>query len=161
MVCAFTGHRPEKLPWKTDEQDPRCLALKAVLGQRLQSLYDSGCRTFLCGMARGCDTYFAEAVVRLRQRWADVRLIAYPGCGGQENRWPEDDRARYTALLQQCDEIVMTDVAYAHGCMLRRNAAMIRRADCLLSVYDGSGGGTGHTVSLARQKGIPIESVWL
>ena len=30
-VCAFTGHRPNKLPWRYDETDSRCVALKAVL----------------------------------------------------------------------------------------------------------------------------------
>ena len=30
-TCCFTGHRPDKLPWGTDESDPRCLALKARL----------------------------------------------------------------------------------------------------------------------------------
>lgn len=28
-ACAFTGHRPHKFPWKGDEADLRCVALKA------------------------------------------------------------------------------------------------------------------------------------
>ena len=28
-TCSFTGHRPEKLPWRDNEEDPRCLELKA------------------------------------------------------------------------------------------------------------------------------------
>lgn len=32
-ACAFTGHRPSKLPWKYDENDKRCIELKAVLAQ--------------------------------------------------------------------------------------------------------------------------------
>lgn len=30
-TCCFTGHRPEKLPWGTDEGDPRCRMLKKKL----------------------------------------------------------------------------------------------------------------------------------
>ena len=30
-TCCFTGHRPDKLPWGTDERDPRCTALKRRL----------------------------------------------------------------------------------------------------------------------------------
>ena len=26
--CCFTGHRPDKLPWRNDESDPRCVRLK-------------------------------------------------------------------------------------------------------------------------------------
>ena len=38
MICAFTGHRPEHLPWGSDERDPRCAALKTLLRQRLREL---------------------------------------------------------------------------------------------------------------------------
>ena len=38
MVCAFTGHRPEHLPWRTDETDARCAALKAVLQWEVSAL---------------------------------------------------------------------------------------------------------------------------
>ena len=27
-ACAYTGHRPEKLPFGNDENDPRCKMLK-------------------------------------------------------------------------------------------------------------------------------------
>lgn len=30
-TCAFTGHRPHKFPWKTNEADPRCVALESCL----------------------------------------------------------------------------------------------------------------------------------
>lgn len=53
MICAFTGHRPERLPWRTDETDPRCRALKLLLQKSVALAYDRGFHTFLCGMARG------------------------------------------------------------------------------------------------------------
>ncbi len=28
-TCCFSGHRPPRLPWGSNEADPRCLALKA------------------------------------------------------------------------------------------------------------------------------------
>ena len=65
-TCCFTGHRPEKLPWGSDETDPRCAALKQKIRDAVESAYDGGMRHFICGMARGCDFYFAEAVVTLR-----------------------------------------------------------------------------------------------
>lgn len=37
--CAFTGHRPHKFPWRYNEADERCMALKAALKGRL--LYTS------------------------------------------------------------------------------------------------------------------------
>ncbi len=32
-VCAFTDHRPSKLPWRYNETDSRCVALRAVLAE--------------------------------------------------------------------------------------------------------------------------------
>ena len=37
-TCCFTGHRPEKLPWGSDESDPRCTALKKKLSDAVLSL---------------------------------------------------------------------------------------------------------------------------
>jgi len=53
--CAFTGHRPCKFPWKYDETDSRCVALKAVLAEQIAALANSGFIQFLSGMAEGVD----------------------------------------------------------------------------------------------------------
>ena len=60
ISCSFSGHRPEKLPWGDNERDERCLALKAAMDEMVRKAYDDGYRHFICGMARGCDTYFCE-----------------------------------------------------------------------------------------------------
>ena len=76
VTCCFTGHRPEKLPWGDDEADPRCRALKRKLADAVEAAYEEGMRHFICGMARGCDLFFAEAVLALRERRGDVTLEA-------------------------------------------------------------------------------------
>ena len=71
-TCCFTGHRPERLPWGRREGDPRCAALKRKLYAAVNAAYESGMRYFICGMARGSDFYFAEAVLALREKYPDV-----------------------------------------------------------------------------------------
>jgi len=161
MVCAFTGHRPEKLPWGTDEKDPRCEAVKIILRRLLEEAFSMGCRTFLCGMARGCDTYFAEAVLELRQREPEVQLIAMIPCPEQASRWPKQDRLRYETLCRQCDRCEILEQRYSNGCMLRRNKAMAERADLLISIHDGSPGGTANTVKYAKRLGAEVLAVWI
>ena len=68
ISCCFTGHRPEKLPWRYDEADPRCLSLKQRIAAAVEAAYEEGHRHFLCGMALGCDLYFCETVLALRDR---------------------------------------------------------------------------------------------
>lgn len=161
MVCAFTGHRAWKLPWGSDEEDPRCQAVKTILAQRLEQAFSMGCRTFLCGMALGCDLYFAEAVLQLREREPDARLVAMIPCPNQSSGWTQPQRQRYAALLDRCDRRELLEPVYSEGCMLRRNQAMIDRAQVLISVYDGSPGGTGSTVRYARSRGLTVLPVWV
>ena len=49
--CAFTGHRPHKLPWRYNEADSRCLALKAALSEQITRLVDAGVTDFYSGGA--------------------------------------------------------------------------------------------------------------
>ena len=44
QTCCFTGHRPEKLPWRYDESDPRCVELKGRLAAALGDAYGKGKR---------------------------------------------------------------------------------------------------------------------
>lgn len=161
MVCAFTGHRPQKLPWGSNELDPRCLAVKEMIRRRLEEAYELGCREFLCGMAQGCDTYFAEAVVELRKQRPDVRLTAMIPWPGQAEGWQWADRQRYERLCSLCDSREVLEPAYTSGCALRRNSEMVRRSQMLVSVYDGNPSGTGNTVRQAEKLGLHILAVWL
>ena len=155
MICAFTGHRPQRLPWGGDEQDPRCQALKTLLDAAIQQAAERGCDTFLCGMARGCDTYFAEAVLA-----RGLRLEAMVPCPEQADSWQEADRKRYHALLLRCAAIHVLETAYSEGCMVRRNRAMVDRADLLITVFDGSPGGTAATVRYAGKQGVELLPIW-
>ncbi len=161
MVCAFTGHRPERLSWGEDETDARCRALKLRLAQLVREAYGAGCRTFLCGMARGSDTYFAEAALAARPSCPGMRLVAMIPCPSQPCLWPEAARARYDALCAACDEVCVLESSYSSGCMLRRNRAMVDAADILITVFDGAGGGTAATVRYANRRGVTIWPVWV
>lgn len=160
MTCTFTGHRPERLPWGEDETDERCLALKFMIAQAVGEAYDDGYREFTCGMARGCDFYFAEAVLHLRQLHPDVRLLAMTPCPSQPDGWSERDRARYAALCADADAVCVFEPVYSSGCMLRRDRAMVEGAQRVITVYDGGEGGTAYTVACARRLRREIIALW-
>lgn len=161
MVLAFAGHRPEKLPWGMDESDPRCGALKKQIAEAVAAAADRGFTTFLCGMARGCDFWFAGAVLEAKQTRPELRLEAYLPCPSQPDRWRSEDRERYERLLLNCDAVHMVEPVYSEGCMLRRNRVMIDRCDELLTVWDGSRGGTAAAVRHARKSGKHVTGLWL
>ena len=161
MVCGFTGHRPEKLPWGIDEEDPRCRALKLLLAREIEQAADAGADVFCCGMARGCDLYFAEAVLQLRERRPELRLEAWLACPEQADRWAEAERIRWQRIADLCDKVHVVEPRYSDGCMLRRDKTMVDQSDELISVWDGSHGGTGWTVRYARRQGKKLRALWL
>ena len=99
VSCCFSGHRTGRLPWKDNEVDPRCLALKAKLMAEVERAYEKGFRHFLCGMAQGSDLYFCEAVLALRDLHPEVTIEAAVPFVDQARRWPEADRLRRVALV--------------------------------------------------------------
>ena len=152
--CCFTGHRPMKLPWGMNERDPRCTALKLELAARLEAIYALGYRHFLCGMAIGCDMYFAEAVLALRDVHGDVTLEAAIPFGDQPGRWDEAQRRRYNGLIDRADKVTVLQIGYTSDCMMQRNRYMVDRSSLLLACFDGRPGGTMNTILYAERSGV-------
>ena len=159
--CCFTGHRDSKLPWGRDEGDPRCVALKRQIADVAESLYDSGVRRYICGMALGCDMYFAEAVLELAERRGGVLLEAAIPCLGQDERWGEAQRARYARLLARCGRRTVLSHRYTPGCMEARNLYMVEQSHWLVAAYNGSRGGTFNTIRLALRHGLEIIELYI
>ena len=155
-TCCFTGHRPDKLPWGTNEEDGRCLALKESIARELEGLYRRGYRHFISGMARGADLYFVEAALALRREHPDVTVEGAVPCQSQADRWPEPERARGRAALDACDLETMVQQNYDRFCMHRRDRYMVDRSSAILAAFDGTPGGTMYTLSCAMDQGLDI-----
>lgn len=155
-ACSFTGHRPGKLPWKYEERDPRCLALKARMSDVVEDAYHEGYRHFLCGMAMGCDFYFCECVLALRISHSDVTVEAVIPCPAQADAWPADQQERYRRLVADCDYETLVSEKYTPDCMRRRNRYLVDHASLLISAYDGTAGGTQYTIQYAMRRGLDI-----
>ena len=155
-TCCFTGHRPGKLAWGGDERDPRCQALKLEIAARLDGIVQSGYRHFICGMAEGCDLYFAEAVLELRGRFPDVTLEAAIPCDRQADRWSDTQQRRYEHIIAECDTVTFVQHQYSSGCMMRRNRYMVDHSSLLLACFDGQTGGTMNTILYAQRQGLTV-----
>lgn len=154
--CCFTGHRPAKLPWRYNEEDGRCLALKRRIADAVEAAYDQGYRHFLCGMAQGCDLYFCECVLALRERRPDVTVEAAIPCPTQADGWPAALRERYDRLVAACDFETLVSARYSSSCMQRRDRYMVDHASLLIAAFDGSPGGTRYTVEYAMRRGVSV-----
>ena len=107
-------------------------------------------------MAQGCDLYFAEAVLALRQARPDVTLEGAVPFPGQADRWPPQDRLRWRAVLDACDVETVVQQRYDRFCMLRRDRYLVDRSGCILAVFDGSPGGTRYTLNYAMNRQLEV-----
>ena len=155
-TCCFSGHRPTRLPWGQNENDERCIAMKQELSARLDGIYDLGYRHFMCGMAIGCDMFFAEAVLAMKLEHPDITLEAVIPCGSQPDRWAAALRRRYVSLLDRCDKVTVMQIEYTPDCMMRRNRYMVDHSSLLLSCFAGRPGGTMNTIVYAERSDVNV-----
>lgn len=160
MTCAFTGHRPEKLPCGDDENHQACLNIKATISRQISRLYEQrAVKQFISGGALGVDLWAAEAVLSFRQTHSDVSLLIAVPFRGQADKFPPDKRARYERILKEADVVQVLQEPFSKDCFFKRNDYMIDKSEVLVAVYDRSSNvrsGTGYTVNKAIQKGRNI-----
>lgn len=153
-ACAFTGHRPQKLPWCSDEADPGCVALKAMLATQVAMLIENGYTEFLSGMAPGVDMWAAQIILDLRENNPALKLHCILPCTAQSAKWSAALRKQYRAILEQADSVIFVNRANKKNCMLERNRFLVSYASVVLAVYNGEKrGGTAATVRYARKLG--------
>ena len=152
--CAFTGHRPQKFPWRDGETDERCVRLKKALAEETEMLVADGYTDFLSGMAEGVDTWAAEIVLALRKNNPALKLHCILPCREQADKWSDSARERYKDILEQADSIVYVNRVHKKNCMLARNRFLVDHVDLLVAVFNGKQrGGTAATVRYARKQG--------
>ncbi|KJS84812.1 SLOG family protein [Desulfosporosinus sp. BICA1-9] len=155
-ICCFTGYSPSKLPFKNDENSIACVNLKILIYRETEAAIKDGYTHFICGFALGSDTYFAETVIGLRDRYPEITLEAALACETQAEHWPERDRDRYFGLLDKCDRETFVSRSYYKGCYLDRNSYIVNQAQRLIAVFDDQFSGTMVTISKAKAKKLEL-----
>lgn len=158
-VC-FTGHRSQKLPWRFDERNERCKAMKETLRMEIEDSIRRGYNTFLCGMALGFDMICAETVIDLKKKYDNIKIIGVLPCKMQDIKWQLKDRIRYRCLLKKLDgtRCIYDDYIGAE-CMLERNRYMVNNSSLMIALFNGLPGGTKSTIDYARKQGLEIRII--
>ena len=105
-------------------------------------------------MAMGFDLVAASALISLKERYPQIRLIACVPFYGQEKKFPKKWQDAYTNAISRFDETVVLSEHYFDGCYFKRNDYMIDCADLLFAYCVRAQGGTAYTVrSFIRKKG--------
>ena len=148
--CVFTGHRDL-------EKDFSARKLK----KEIKNAVEKGVETFYNGMAMGFDLAAAEAVLALRKKYPQIRLIACVPCYGQEKIFSDTYKKRYISILKKADETVVLSEHYYKGCMLVRDKYMANRAEMMICYCKRDTGGAAFTVKYFKKINPLAEIIYL
>lgn len=98
---------------------------------------------------------------RCKSELKDLHLVAVVPFRGQTDRWSEEVRAKYNAILRIVDDVVVLSERYYNGCLLKRNDYMVNHSSRLIAYHDGTDkGGTFYTVKKAGQNGLEVVNLY-
>lgn len=150
-TLCFTGHRPDKLNGYNPLDNKKLLwALSAEIEEYI---IDLGVDTFISGMALGVDIWAARIVLKLKEKYPNIKLICAIPCLNHPEKWKEHDQIIWNGVCDYADSVVyVTNEEYTPYCMQLRNQFMVDNSDYVLAVWDGSKGGTANCVNYANKK---------
>lgn len=147
-TCCFIGHRSiptNMLP-----------ILRHQVNDTVTALIESGICFFGLGGAVGFDTIAAEAVLNLRNRYPQIKLILVLPCPEQADKWSTETKIRYEQIKKGADKIVYTSKFYTSDCMYQRNRHLVDGSSTCIAYCVRNTGGTAYTVRYAQQHGLRI-----
>ncbi len=148
-VACFSGHR--MLP-------QNCEQIIADLEAAIVSLIKRGVVFFGAGGALGFDMLAEEAVLRLKERYPQIRLVLVLPCPPEQQtlKWNSEQKRRYYDILEKADKVRVLSDRYTSTCMLDRNRHMVDCSGYLICYLRESRGGTYYTVNYAEGVGVEV-----
>ena len=112
-------------------------------------------------LARGADQVFARVVLELG---GDVEVVL-PAADYRERKVKPDNAAEFDELLARADVVhTMPAPVSNREAYLAAGTYVLAHVEELVAVWDGAPpdgtGGTGDTVRIAREQGLPVTVVW-
>ena len=158
MAVAFTGHRPETIPYIEDTDSARYFVLEKMIWQEVHKYINASYTTFYCGAARGADILCGEIILSEKEtNHPELKLICAIPFKEQARGWDIMEKIQYWELLRRSDRIVQVCDSYQRGCYHARNRYMVDNSDVLIAIYNGEPkGGTAYTVNYAQKQGKEI-----
>ena len=151
-TVAFTGYRPEKMPFTEDRKDELYNRFREQQHKVINRLIERGYTDFISGVAMGFDTWVAEDVLEFRKKNKSLHLECAIPFPDQDKKWERSDQKRRLKILKQADTSTMVSEHYSSDCFFARNRYMVDKADVVVCAYDGQSGGTAYTVNYALKK---------
>ena len=157
-TCCFTGHRPSRFEFGENEEAKECIYIKEFLEVEIVNLIEyCNVKRFITGMALGVDTWAAEAVLALKEKY-DIALVAAIPYPEQTRDWSLKDKKRYHDILERCDEKVVVSPEFSKDVMQKRNKYMVDNSEYVIGIWDGNlRSGTANTLKYAQKQNKDVQ----
>ena len=149
---AFTGYRPEKMPFCELPDDKNYAKFRAIQLKVIKRLIEKGATHFISGVAMGFDTWVAEDILELKRENGLLTLECAIPFPQQADNWPQHAKQRRKYILERSDVLTTVSDCYVRDAFFARNRYMVDCADVLVCAFDGARGGTAYTVDYALKK---------
>lgn len=154
-VTCFTGHRPNKLNGYEAEDNKKLLW--RIHNVCVDLIENKGVDTFINGLALGVDLWSAKIIIKLKEKYPNIKLISAIPCRNHPNKWNKKSKNLWQEVCDKSDEVVLvTDEEYKPYLMQVRNEWMVNKSDYVVAVWDKTPGGTGNCVNFAEKQNKEI-----
>lgn len=147
MTVAGTGHRPNKLGGYSPEA---FINLMNILDKWIK---ENKPTKVISGLAMGFDLALAKVTID-----NNIPLICAIPCKDQQKLWSKDIQYLYNSIVLECltneihQVVYISDKPYTPKCMQKRNEWMVDNSDVILTIWDGTMGGTFNCLKYAKNK---------
>ena len=120
-----------------------------------------GKTTFLCGGARGWDTYTALNILAMKTSNPIIKLVlVLPCCKTEQTKyWSNTHIVVYDSILSCADDLIYISKHYYDKCYFDRNAKMVEMSSYCICYLKNEKSGTGQTVRMARKNGLEVVNI--
>lgn len=157
-VC-FTGHRPSKLKGYFPEDNKELLW--EIHDCCVHLIENEDVSVFINGVALGVDQWSAKVVIKLKEKYPHIKLISAVPCLNHSSKWTKNSKKDWQDIIDKSDEVkYVTEEKFTPYCMQLRNKWMVDNSDIVVSVWDGSAGGTNNCVQYATENKKRVINLW-
>ncbi len=150
--ACFTGHRDLSESERSLSERLYALLEKLVI--------EDGITDFYAGGAVGFDTVAEKCVLRLREKYPQVKLHLVLPCSNEEQtkNWTANQKYEFRLILTRADSVEYTSTHQFRGCMGVRNARLVVHATeyCICYHDPTRKSGTSQTIGFAEKKGLKV-----
>ncbi len=148
-TISFSGHRSLQL---TD-------GIYDKLGSLLEIYIQNGFDTFLIGMAKGFDLICGLTVIKLQEKYSNIKIIPIVPCDNQTDDFSYTEMIAYKKIMTAAHEIIQTGKSRTAHSMHKRNRFMVDNSSVLICYLNYKKSGTYYTCNYAYKNGLEVINI--